>query len=275
MTVFIKLAGDHGISTPEMMFWRQAFAVPVAMGFVMATAGLRSLKTAHFGLHLSRTVFGLIAMAFTFSSYVMLPLAEATTLGFTAPIFSTILAALMLREPTGWHRWGAVIMGFIGVLIVAQPGSGHIPPTGVAIGLTSAFMIGCMSLLLRQLGKTEAAGTTVFYFSALSVVLLAPLMFWYAKPHDAEGWLLLAAIGLIGGVGQIAFTAALRWAPISVVVTMDYVSLLWSTIFGWLVWAHLPSLATWIGAPVIIGSGLYIALRERRLALVRVREMIV
>jgi drug/metabolite transporter (DMT)-like permease len=274
MTVFIKLAGDHGISTPEMMFWRQAFAVPVAVIFVMGTGGLRSLLTSHFGLHLSRSVFGLIAMAFTFSSYIMLPLAEATTLGFTVPIFATILAALILRERTGWHRWGAVIFGFIGVLIVVQPGSGHIPPLGVAIGLTSAFLIGCMSLLLRQLGRTEAAGTTVFYFSVLSVILLAPLMIWFGSSHDRYGWILLASIGLIGGVGQIAFTAALRWAPISVVVVMDYISLLWSTIFGWLVWDHLPSVATWVGAPVIIGSGLYIALREHRLSIASAKEII-
>jgi drug/metabolite transporter (DMT)-like permease len=274
MGVLIKLAGDHGIKTAEMMFWRQGFAVPVATLFVMGTAGLGSLRTRHFGLHLSRSIFGLIAMAFTFSSFIMLPLAEATTLGFTVPIFATILAALLLREPTGWHRWGAVMIGFARVLIVVQPGSGHIPPLGVAIGLTSAFMIGAMSLLLRQLGKTEAAGTTVFYFSALSVGLLAPLMVWYAAPHDMTGWLLLAAIGLIGGTGQIAFTAALRWAPVSVVVVMDYISLLWSTIFGWLVWHHVPSAATWIGAPIIIGSGLYIALREHRLSVVRTKEII-
>jgi drug/metabolite transporter (DMT)-like permease len=274
MTVLIKLAGDHGIATPEMMFWRQTFALPVAIIFVIGTAGLRSASTAHFGLHLSRSIFGLIAMLFTFSSYIMLPLTEATTLGFTVPIFATILAALVLREPTGRHRWGAVVMGFVGVIIVVQPGSGHIPPLGVAIGLTSAFLIGCMTLLLRQLGKTEAAGTTVLYFSALSVPLLAPVMIWYATPHDMIGWLLLVSIGLIGGVGQIAFTAALRWAPVSVVVTMDYISLLWSTIFGWLVWHHVPSAATWIGAPIIIGSGLYIALREQRRSVERIKESI-
>jgi drug/metabolite transporter (DMT)-like permease len=248
--------------------------VPVVCAFVFATSNFASLRTSHFGLHASRAVFGLIAMAFTFSSYIMLPLAEATTLGFTVPIFATILAALLLREPTGWHRWGAVIAGFAGVLIVVQPGSGHIPALGVAVGLTSALMIGCMSLLLRQLGRTEAAGTTVFYFSALSVPLLAPLLFWFGSSHDVTGWMLLAAIGTIGGVGQIAFTASLRWAPVSVVVAMDYIALLWSTIFGFLIWDHLPSIATWIGAPVIVVSGLYIALREHRLNIERTKEIV-
>jgi drug/metabolite transporter (DMT)-like permease len=273
MTVFIKLAGERGIPTSEMMFWRQAFAVPVVVTFVLATSGLPSLKTEHFGLHASRTIFGLITMALTFSSYLLLPLAEATTIGFTVPIFATIMSALVLRERTGWHRWGAVLAGFAGVLIVVQPGSGHIPATGAIVGLTSAFLIGCMTLLLRELGKTEAAGTTVFYFSALSVPILAPFLFLYGSAHDATGWLLLLAIGMIGGIGQIAFTASLRWAPISTVVGMDYISLLWSTVFGWLVWNHFPSAATWIGAPIIIASGLYIAWREHRLQLKTTREV--
>jgi drug/metabolite transporter (DMT)-like permease len=272
MTVFIKLAADHGIATPEIMFWRQAFAVPVVVMFVTVTTGLGSLKTAKLGLHVSRSVLGLVAMAFTFSSYILLPLAEATTLGFTVPIFATILSAIALQEKTGWHRWGAVIAGFIGVLIVIQPGSGHIPAAGVAVGLASAFMIGCNSLLIRQLGSTEAAATTVFYFSVLSVMFLAPLLIGYGESHDAISWLILIAIGVIGGIGQIALTASLRWAPVSVVVGMDYIALLWSSLAGWLVWDHLPSAATWIGAPIIVASGLYIAWREHRLSLHRAKD---
>lgn len=274
MTVFIKLASDHGISTPEMVFWRQAFAVPVVYAFVARSGGFGTLKTRHFGLHVSRTILGLTIMLLTFSSYVWLPLAEATTLSFTTPIFATILSALILREPTRWHRWGAVIAGFIGVLILVQPGSGHIPPLGVAIGLISAFGIGCMSILLRQLGKTETAATTVFYFSVLSLPLLAPLYFLYGTAHDMTGWLLLIALGTLGGIGQIAFTASVRFAPVSVVVAMDYVSLLWSTLAGWFIWQQAPSQATWTGAPIIIASGLYIAWREHRLQVERTKELI-
>lgn len=259
MTVLIKLAADHGVSTPEMMFWRQAFAVPVVLAFVAATAGVASLRTNRISLHATRTLAGLFTMALTFSSYILLPLAEATTLGFTVPIFATILSAIILREPTGWHRWAAVIAGFIGVIIVVQPGGGHLPLGGAIIGLMSAFFIGCMSLLIRQMGKTEAPATTVFYFSILSVPLLAPLLFWFGHWHDLTGWLYLATIGAIGGLGQIALTASLRWAPVSVEIGMDYIALLWSTLGGWLVWEHLPGPATWIGAPIIIGSGLYIA----------------
>ncbi len=272
MTVFIKLAADRGIATPEIMFWRQAFAVPVVLSFVIMTTGLSSLKTRKPRLHFTRSVMGLTAMAFTFSSYILLPLAEATTLGFTVPIFATLLSAFVLREATGWHRWGAVTAGFVGVLIVIQPGSGHIPALGVAVGLTSAFMIGCNSLLIREMGKTEGAATTVFYFSVISVILLLPLLIMFKQSHDATGWLLMAAIGVIGGAGQIALTASLKWAPVSVVVGMDYIALLWSTAAGWFVWHHLPSAATWVGAPIIVASGLYIAWREHRLNLNRAKD---
>ncbi len=272
MTVFIKLAGEAGISTPEMMFWRQAFALPVVLTFIAITGGFSMLRTKRFHLHASRTFVGLFGMALTFSSYIMLPLAEATTLGFTVPIFATIFAAIVLRERTGWHRWGAVIAGFIGVLIVVQPGSGHIPALGVAVGLSSAFMIGMLSLLIRQLGKTENAATTVFYFTALSVPVLAPFLYWYAAPHNLHGWLMLLGVGISGGIGQIGFTASLRHAPVSTVVSMDYISLLWSTLFGWLIWQTLPTPYTWIGAPIIVASGLYIAFREHRLHIKSARE---
>jgi drug/metabolite transporter (DMT)-like permease len=272
MTVFIKLAGDRGISTPELMFWRQVFALPVVLGFIAFTGGFSMLRTSRFSLHATRTLVGLFGMALTFSSYMMLPLAEATTLGFTVPIFATIFAALILREKTGWHRWGAVIAGFIGVLIVVQPGSGHIPALGVVVGLSSAFMIAMLSLLIRQLGKTENAATTVFYFTALSVPVLAPFLYWYGTAHELDGWLVLISVGVIGGAGQIAFTASLRYAPVSTVVSMDYISLLWSTLFGWWIWQQLPTQYTWIGAPIIVASGLYIAFREHRLQIKSARE---
>jgi drug/metabolite transporter (DMT)-like permease len=275
MTVFLKLAGEHGVSTPEMMFWRQAFALPVVTMFVWWTAGFASLRTERLKLHGTRTIMGLITMSLTFSSYVLLPLAEATTLGFTVPIFATILSALVLKEATGWHRWGAVLIGFLGVLIVVQPGTGQIPLAGALIGLASAFLIGVMSLIIRQMGRTEAPATTVFYFSLLSLPLMAPALYLFGQWHDATGWLYLAAIGAIGGIGQIALTASLRWAPVSVVIGMDYIALLWSTLAGWLVWEHLPDVATWIGAPLIIGSGLYIAWREHRLQIERAKDIVV
>lgn len=262
MGALIKLAECHGVHFAEIIFWRQTAAVPIVLLWVLMGNGLASLRTSKMASHVWRTLFGLIGMVANFAAVIMLPLAEATTLSFTVPIFATLFAAFWLKEIVGWHRWGAVAAGFIGVIIVVGPGTAAFPMHGLAVGLFAAFMVAFVSILLRELGKTESAPTTVFWFSLLSVpVLLLPYLF-HAQRHDVTGWLLLLGIGLIGGIGQMALTGALRFAPVSSVVPMDYSSLLWSTLYGWLLFGMLPAATTWIGAPIIIASGLYIVWRE-------------
>jgi len=269
MGALIKLVETHGAHLVEIMLFRQFFAIPFVLAWVMMGPGLASLKTRNFGLHVSRSAVGLTGMVFNFGSVLLLPLAEATTFGFTVPIFATILGALVLKEPTGWHRWGAVLAGFVGVLIVTQPGSGHIPLGGALVGLTAAMFVAIVAIQLRQLGRTENPATTVFWFSTLSV---PPLLIGYAfvaAPHDWQTFALLILIGFVGGGAQLALTAALRHAPVSTVVPMDYSSLIWATLYGYLLFGALPGPWTWIGAPIIIASGLYIVWRERRRGLAR------
>ncbi len=263
MSALIKLAEARGATLIETMFHRQLWAVPLVLTFVVLGPGLDSLRTRRFGAHVWRTAVGLMGMVFTFGSVLLLPLAEATTFQFTVPIFATLLGALVLREPTGWHRWGAVIVGFLGVLIVAQPGSGHFPLYGAAVGLLAALFVAIVAILLRQIGRTESTGTTVFWFTTLSLVVLGPLYVFQAQAHDAGTWAILIAIGLAGGLGQLALTGAVRFAPVSAVVPMDYSSLIWGTLYGWLFFGAWPTPYTWLGAPVIIASGLYIVWRER------------
>lgn len=264
MSTLVKLTGMHGVSLPEAMFYRQLFALPLVVAVIALGPGLPTIRTERFGAHLSRTIFGLVGMSATFGAVLLLPLAEATTIGFTVPIFATILSVLLLKEVAGIHRWGAVLLGFIGVLVVIQPGNSHIPLTGALVALSSAFMISFISVLLRQIGKTESALTTVFWFSLLSVPPLGLFLPFVGHRHDPATWALLFAMGTLGGIGQIALTASLRWAPVSVVVPFDYVNLLWATLFGWLIFDMLPGESTWWGAPLIIASGLYIVWREHR-----------
>ncbi len=285
MSMLVKLASESGIRLTEIMFWRQFAAIPVALTWVALTTGFVALRTQRFGAHLRRSLLGVVGMVFTFGSIILLPLAEATTLGFTVPIFATLLSALFLQEQVGAHRWAAVILGFIGVLIVIQPGSGGFPLKGALVGLSSALIIGVISLHLRDMGRTEAPATTVFYFSLLSSTMLlalhlAPLpenlsqmVAWGPGNHSLHQWLLIAGLGLCGGLGQIALTASLRYAPISTVVGMDYTSLFWSALYGWAIWGVLPGASTWAGAPLIIASGLYIAFREHRLAIAQPKEL--
>ncbi len=262
MNSAIKLAERHGASVSEILFFRQFGACLLVSGVILAGPGLPSIATKRLPAHIVRAIVGLSAMAFTFNGIVALPLAEATTIGFTVPIFATILGALWLREPTGWHRWGAVIAGFVGVLIVARPGGEHFPLWGAGCALAGAFGTASVSILLRQIGKTESALTTVFWFSALSLIPLSLVYALAVQPHGLVAWACLAGVGILGGLAQIAMTTSLRLGPVSVVVPMDYSSLLWATLLGWLVFDTLPAEATWFGAPIIVASGLYIVWRE-------------
>ncbi len=274
MGAAIKLAEMRGARLFELLFFRQALALPVVIAAVMAGPGLASLATQRLPGHVLRTTIGLSSMACMFLTIMLVPLAEATILQFTVPIFATILGALILSEPTGWHRWGAVLAGFAGVLIVAEPGSGHIPPLGAATGLMAALLSASVSILLRRMSQTEAPTTIVFYFSLLSLIPLTPLFLLNASAHDATTWGLLVAVGLIGGIGQLLMTTSLRLAPVSVVVPMDYSGLIWATLFGWALFGILPADATWIGAPLIVASGLYIVWREHRLRIAVERETV-
>lgn len=262
MTVFIRALGQQHVGLVESMFYRNLFATPIILGYIAAKAGIGSIRTAHFTQHVTRTIAGLIGMALTFEAYRELQLADATTIGFTSPIFATILAATLLREQVGVHRWSAVLLGFVGVLIVTHPGSSTIPLRGAMISLGSAFQIALISILLRQLGRTESPATTAFWFCFLSALLTAPLMLWYARPHNLTEWSLLGGLGLSGAFAQVALTASVKLAPVSTVITMDYTSLIWATLFGFLLFGQFPAMSTWFGAPLIIGSGLYIAYRE-------------
>ena len=263
MNAGIKLAEAWGATLGEILFFRQFGASLVVTAVIVSGPGLASVATTRMPAHVLRAAIGLTSMAFTFAAVMALPLAEATIIGFTVPIFATILGALILREPTGPHRWAAVLAGFAGVLIVTQPGPhSHFPVCGAVCGLIAAFLTANVSILLRQIGKTEAALTTVFWFSILSLLPLSVVYAVKAQAHDAATWAVLLGIGVAGGAGQIAMTNSLRLGPVSVVVPMDYTSLLWATLLGWLVFATLPATATWFGTPVIIASGLYIVWRE-------------
>lgn len=263
MSALIKLAETRGATLVETMFHRQLWAVPLVVAWIALGPGLGSIRTQRFGAHAIRTAIGMTGMVFTFGSVLLLPLAEATTLQFTVPIFATILGAIVLKEKTGRHRWGAVIVGFLGVLVVTQPGSGHFPLFGAIVGLLAALFVAIVAITLRQIGKTESAGTTVFWFSVLSLPPLGIVYAFQLQAHDWLTWANLVAIGLVGGIAQLALTASVRFAPVSTVIPMDYSSLIWGTFYGWLIFGSWPTAWTWIGAPVIIASGLYIVWRER------------
>ncbi|MEJ7927245.1 DMT family transporter [Sphingobium sp. AN641] len=258
----VKMADARGVHLIESLFYRQALALPLVFAWVAWSDGAGAVRTSRIGIHASRAALGMVGMILNFGSFILLPLTEATSIGFTMPIFGTILSALILREATGWYRWGAVLLGFAGVLVMVRPDVGHVPLTGLAVALSAAILTACISLVLRELGRTERPGVVVFWFTALSVPPLGMAMLFVGQAHDPVTWGLLLFIGIVGGLAQLCMTGALRWAPVSVVLPMDYSSIIWATLIGWLVWDDWPLATTWAGAALIVTSGLTIAWRE-------------
>lgn len=262
MLLLVKLTGERDIALPETLFWRQALPALAIFGWLAARGELNRLKTQRPWIHARRALIGGTGMFLTLGVVRLLPLAEATVLGFTTPMFAVILSAFMLKEKVGPWRWTAVLMGLLGVLITAGPQTGDLPAFGVAVGIGAAFMVALVTVQVRDLGRTEEPLTVVFYFSAISAPVLGLFLFQTGASHDLTGWLMLGGIGLTGLFAQVAMTASLRYGSVSSVIVVDYVQLAWATFWGWLVFNHMPPASTWVGAPIIIGASLLIAWRE-------------
>jgi len=265
MAALIKLAAERDIHLLEIMFWRQFITIPIALGWVLATTGLGALATKRPGTHLLRGLYGMIGMILNFGAVILLPLAEAQTINFTVPIWAVLLSIVLLKEKVGVWRWSAVVLGFLGILVIAQPGSGNFPLVGALVALGGAFMVALISIQIADLNRTDKPFTIVFYFALFSTPLTALSLPFVMTEHDSTGWLLLLGIGLTGALGQLLLTAALRFGKVASVIVMDYSGLFWATPYGWLLFGVLPPGTTWLGVPLIVAAGLIIAWREHRL----------
>ncbi|MGQ0277641.1 DMT family transporter [Sphingopyxis sp. Q841] len=279
MFVLVKRIDAAGIHIVESLFWRQAIVLPMLVGWALTRGDLAIYRTHRIGTHARRAMMGLTGMALNFGGMIFLPMAEATTINLSVPIFAVIFAALFLREPTGWQRWSAVLVGFLGVLLVLNPTTlvaqgftGH-HGLGTLIALGGAVMTALITIQVRDLARTESPMTIVFWFSLISMLPLGLALPFVMTAHGAGEWALLIGLGLLGAVVQLSLTGALRLAPVAVVTPMDYSSLLWSIACGWFFFGTLPAETTWVGAPLIVASGLFIAWREHRLHIERMKDI--
>lgn len=274
MGMLVKLAGQNGAHLVELIFWRQAVTFALIGAGLFLFGQIRVLRTKRMKSHGARAAMGVTGMFFTYGAVLLLPLAEATTLGFTAPFFAVLIAVLFFGERVGRYRLAAVIFGFAGVLIVMQPGQAlpEVSLWGVAVGLIAALMVALISFQIQDLNKTENPWSIVFWFTALSLpVILAILPFFWAH-HDAWAWSLIFATAFTGGIVQILLTTSLRFGSAAVILLIDYTSLLWATWYGYAVFDRAAPATLALGAPLIIGAGALIAYRERLLARQRQAE---
>ena len=265
MAAAIKLGDQAGVSLPELSFYRFAFGLPPLLIWIALTRNAGAWRTTRPLAHLTRGLIGLTTMVLAFAGLTYLPLAEAATIGFAAPFFSVALSAVVLGERVGRHRWSAVALGFVGVLIVMRPGSSHLPAIGLVLAILAALGGAAVTITLRQIGQTEATPTIVLWFTLFSMAVTGLFLPVYGQAHDARTWAMLLALGLFGGMGQLFLTSALRFAPVSVVVPFDYTQLIWAVLLGWALFDTHPAASTWAGAAVIVASGLYTVFREHKL----------
>ncbi len=262
MAVLVKWLSETGYPLSQLLFFRNLGALPIVALVVMQSGGWALLQTRNPAGHLSRGILGLSGMSMLMGALTLLPLADATALNFAGPLFITALSVPLLGEKVGIHRWTAVIIGFAGVAIMAQP-TGDVSSLGVAVALSGALFQALAMINIRYLSRTEPAATVFAYFTLFCLVMsfLGCFIFGWVTPGWGDLGLFLA-VGLTGGVAQYFLTLSYRFAPAALIGTFNYSAIIWATLFGFLIFGHLPGLAVIGGATIVIACGLYITYRE-------------
>jgi len=269
MGMLVKLAGERGAHLIELIFWRQLLTLVLIATGLALTQRLALIRTRRLPAHARRAASGLLGMLFTYGAVLLLPLTEATTLGFSAPVFAVLIAIVLFHERIGRYRWGAVAIGFAGVIVAMQPFSGlheGVTLAGVAVGLIAPFMVALISFQIQDLNTTENPWSIVFWFAALSLPVAAIALPFVMAAHDPLTWALIFGMGLVGAAAQMLLTTSLRFGSAAVILLMDYTALLWASLYGFYVFERAAPASLWVGAPLIIAAGLLIAWRERQLA---------
>ena len=263
MHATIKQVAHTGLHPFEIAFFRLLFGVlPTIPWFVRD--GLAPLRTKRFGLMSLRGVLNVGAMMCFFTALAIAPLAQVTALGFTAPIFATILAVPFLGETVRLRRWTAIAIGFVGTVVILRPGFAEIQLGALLVLFSSVVWGGCM-IIIKRLSTTESSATITVYMSVvMTPLMLIPAAFvWQWPTLHQFAW--LVAVGCFGGGAQMAMAQALKLADTHVVGPVDFVRLIWVTLLGYLVFGEVPDAFVWIGGAMILASTAYIAYREHLL----------
>jgi drug/metabolite transporter (DMT)-like permease len=246
----------------QFVFLRSLIGILLFLLLARQFGGLRSLVTRRWRWHLLRTLLASGAMFGFFFGLSKMPLIDALTLGFTAPLIMTALSVPLLGEHVGWRRWLAVVGGFAGVLMILRPGTGTLSPAALAV-LFAALCYACLAITARKLADTESTfGLSVYVIAGPMIIsgLLSLDGSWIAP--NAVGWTLFVAAGACSVIAWIGLVGGYRRAPPAILAPFEYTALIAGAVAGYLIWDEIPDRWVITGGLVIISSGLYIVYRE-------------
>ncbi len=239
-------------------------SLPIIIVWVAFTGGFSQLFRVRFGLHLGRGILGIGMLASFAWALRYLPLAEAYSIFFVAPLLITAFAVPILKEKVGWRRWLAIVVGLIGVLIVLRPGGGGVSTLAGLAVVFAAVGYALSAIAVRVLGRTDSTQSMVFWLMLILGVGAALLALPNWTPIRGEDWLIIVALAISGSVGQWAITEAFSRGEASFIAPFEYTALAWGTMLDWIVWKQIPGPLTFLGSGIIIASGIYMIRRERQ-----------
>ena len=259
--VFVKMLGRK-FDPFQLALFRYAIGW-IVLAPIFIRMGRSNLRTQHIGLHLLRMVLAFAAQLGVFVSVIYMLLADATAFMFTKPLFTTVVAVVLISEAVSARRWVATIVGFVGVLIMVRPGSESMDPVAlIAIGAAMTFAVA--NVLIRMLARTEPPNRILFYYHIGGIVAFTGPAIWVWRTPVGNEWLLLIAIGVITTAGMVCYIRAFSVGEPSAVGPSENVRLIYAALFGYFLFAEIPSIWTGIGAAIIVASTYYIARDEAR-----------
>jgi drug/metabolite transporter (DMT)-like permease len=245
----------------EVMFARSLSSLLVCSAFMLPMTGLSVFATRRVRDHLARGTSQAISQTFTVLAFSMMPLAGATAITFSAPLFAALVSVLWLKERADAARWGTLLAGFAGVLIVVKPGADSFQ-LGALFALANAVMYGSVTVAVRGMSKTESANTLLMWqLATLAVMHSFLLVFGFRWPTPQHA-MLLASTGIANAAGQYMWTRALHAAPATAVSPFYYFLLVWSLALGFLVWGDIPTISLLVGSGIVVVSGLFLLFHE-------------
>ncbi len=262
MDVCLKLLSPH-YPAMQVAALRGLTSLPLVLTWIALSGGFRQVVSRRWRLHLLRGVLAVAMLAAFAYALRELPLAEAYSLFFVAPLLVTALAVPLLGEHVGAKRWAAILIGLAGVLVVLRPDTGRMFNLGSLAVLFAALAYAISAITVRVLGRTESTQSMVFW-----MIVLLSMFATAAAWHDwvalrVADWPILLGLAISGALGQYAITEAFKNSDASVVVPFDYTALIWGIAFDALIWHTTPDRMMLVGAAIIVGSGIYLIRRER------------